>query len=195
MLSLLQEIERLIQGYPKLSQELYQYLFDNLKQSEFPKNHRILNQGEICRNVYFLENGLIRQFINEGNREVNTWFSKGGEFMTSMASFLKNQAATESIQTIEKTKVYWLSYDKLQEIYLRYPEFNLVGRLLIEKYYLEQEQRILMLQNLSAKEKIDLLMTRNPWMFQRIPLNHLASYLGITKETLSRLRSDKHTAS
>jgi len=87
--------------------------------------------------------------------------------------------------------LYVITYEDLDAIYRKHPEFNYVGRLLTEKYYVDLMERTLCLQFQSAKENYEQLVLNRPHILQRVTLGHIASYLGISQETLSRIRTKK----
>ena len=97
----------------------------------------------------------------------------------------------ENIEAIENSILYVITYDDLNNLYHNHPEFNYVGRLLTEKYYIDLMERTLCLQFQSAKESYDQLVKCQPYILQRASLGHIASYLGISQETLSRIRTKK----
>jgi CRP/FNR family transcriptional regulator, anaerobic regulatory protein len=105
-----------------------------------------------------------------------------------MYSFVSQKPSFENIEILEPSVLYAISYDNLQKMYLEFPEFNLIGRLFTEKYYIELEERVMSLQFLTAKERYEKLLIQQPMLLQRVTLGQIASYLGITQETLSRIR-------
>jgi CRP-like cAMP-binding protein len=90
---------------------------------------------------------------------------------------------------LEDCELIQIPYSHLQQLYNDFPETERIGRILTENYYVKLEGRLMSLQFTSAKERYELLMTNNPSIIQRAPLGYIASYLGITQETLSRIRA------
>lgn len=171
-----------------LSEQLRQYLADNLELLILPKKAFLLKHGKICRNIYFIQKGLARCFYIKDDKEVSSWFMKEGDVIISVESFFKQQPSYESIQALEDCELLCLHYDKLQFIFHDFPEFNFVGRVLTEKYYTLSEQRLYSLRMQRANERYAFLMTHYPELIQRVPSTFIASYLGITLETLSRIK-------
>ena len=115
-----------------------------------------------------------------------------GDFVISIISFLTQQPATEYVELLEPSIIYSISYAQLAELYRSFPEFNYVGRVLTERYYVQSEQRAYQLRTLSATERYVQLVREFPNLAQRVPLKYLASHLGIAPETLSRLRAKRN---
>jgi len=157
---------------------------------ELPKGTFLLEQGKTCKHLNFLESGFARAFYYKVGKEITTWFAFEHDIVASMYSFTAQKPSLENIEIIETSVVHSITYDQLQQLYQKYPEFNLIGRLLIEKYFIELEERILSLQIQPAKERYQKILQNQPELLQRASLGHIASYLGISQETLSRIRAD-----
>ena len=116
---------------------------------------------------------------------------KEGDFVISIVSFYTQTPSEEMIETIEDCILWSISYQRLHQLYFQFPEFNWVGRLLTEHYYVLSEQRTQNLRKKTADERYRHLVTSFPDISNRVPLKSIASYLGISFETLSRLRAKK----
>src|ERR1700712_1811866 len=173
--------------YP-LSPALYDYLFDKLKLVIVPKKGILLKEGKICKNIYFINKGLARCFYIKEDKEVSSWFMKEGDLIISVESFFAQKPSYENIQAIEECELFSISYDELHVIYHKFPEFNYIARVLTEKYYTLSEQRLFSLRMQRASERYAHLMDQSPEIIQRVPSTFIASYLGITLETLSRIK-------
>jgi CRP-like cAMP-binding protein len=114
-----------------------------------------------------------------------------GDFVISIVSFLTQQPSTEYVELLEPSVLYSVSYAQLQELYRAFPEFNYVGRVLTERYYVRSEQRAYQLRTLPGKERYAQFVESFPGIAQRVSLKYLATYLGVAPETLSRLRAKK----
>ena len=154
-----------------------------------PAQHLLLRPGQVARRVYFLETGLVRGYTLVHGREVSSWFMQANDFVISIVSFLTQQPSAEYLELLEPAAVLSISYEQLQALYRDFPEFNLTGRLLIEKYYVLSEQRAQHLRSRTATERYELLLQSFPTVFQRVAVQHVASHLGMAPETLSRLRN------
>ena len=174
--------------YP-LSQELIEYLRQNLQRVEIKKKTMLLEKGRICKNIYFIEKGVTRCYYLLNDKEVCSWFMKEGDVIISVESFFKQMPSYESIQALEDCTVYYISYEQLMYAYMNFVEFNFVGRILTEKYYTLCEQRLYSLRMHKAVERYNDLLQNDPEIIQRVPSKYVASYLGISLETLSRVKS------
>ncbi|TDH18147.1 Crp/Fnr family transcriptional regulator [Segetibacter sp. 3557_3] len=172
-----------------LSPALEQHLSEIIQRQLFPKKCMLLKAGHTCRHIRFVEQGLARCYHNENSKEVSSWFMKEGDVFISVESFYQQKPSIESIQALEDCHVYSIEYAQLQHIYSTYPEFNIIGRILTERYYQLAEQRSKSLRSKSARERYAYLLNNHPELIQRVPSKYLSSYLGITEETLSRIRS------
>lgn len=177
--------------YP-LSSDFNDYLTLILKERSFRKKEFLLKAGHVCRTIWFIRKGCVRCFYNEGDSEVCSWFMMEGHWVISVDSFFKQKPSYESIQALEDCNVYSMEYDQLQYLYKRYPEFNVIGRILTERYYALSEERLYSLRMKSAAERYNFLTNHYGEIVQRIPLKYIASYLGISEETLSRIRARKN---
>jgi CRP-like cAMP-binding protein len=176
--------------YP-LSQSAIEYLAENLKEIEIPKKEFILKQGRICYNIYFVEKGLLRCFYTKNDKEISSWFMKEHDVIFSVESFLNQTPSYENIQTLEDSLLHYITYAELQYLYNHCPEFNFIGRVVTEEYYKLSEQRLHSLRMQKANERYNFMMNYFPQMILRVQSKYIASYLGITEETLSRIRAAK----
>jgi len=172
-----------------LSQHLKDHLSDILKIRELSKKDYLLKTGRICTDICFVEKGLLRCFYLKEEKEVCSWFMKEGDVIISVESFFQQQVSNESIQALEDCTLYYITYSELQHTFTYYPEFNFVGRILTEKYYTLSEQRLYSIRMQRASERYEYLISNFPELIQRVPSKYIASYLSITEETLSRIRS------
>ena len=178
-----------INSLQPLSPDLKEYLCNTLKKQHFAKKDVILKKGRTATNIYFIEKGLVRCFYEKDGKEVSAWFMKEGDFIISVESFFSQKPGNETIQALEDCSVYFISHQELMYMYKSFPEFNFTGRILTEKYYMMCEQRLYSLRMQKAKERYNYLQENNPELTQRVSAQHIASYLGITMETLSRVKS------
>ena len=159
------------------------------KYQEFSKDSLILNVDEICNHLYFVVEGIVRQYYCLEDKEITSRFAFEGDFIYSPYSFILRKPSKEMISCISDCKFFVTTYEGLQYLYDNDPDWNRIGRLLIEHYFIELEERAFLMKAQTASERYDDLMQRYPDLVERVKLGHLASYLGITQETLSRIRA------
>jgi CRP-like cAMP-binding protein len=188
MSTLLTAVQALLPVSPALEAALAAVL----QREEWPARHQLLRPGQVAHHLYFVEKGLVRGYTLHAGQEISSWFMREGDFVISIVSFFTRQPSTEYLELLEPSVLYSVSHAQLEELYRTFPEFNYVGRVLTERYYVQSEQRAYQLRTLPAKERYAHLVRDSPSLTQRVPLKYLASHLGITPETLSRLRASKH---
>ena len=176
--------------YP-LTPGLQDHLFSILVEQNIPKKQYLLKAGQFCNHISFITKGLVRCFYTKDVQEVSSWFMKEGDIIVSVESFFYQKKSNESIQALEDCEIYSISFDQLEQIYRTFPEFNFVARVLLQKYYTLSEQRLYSLRMQRSQERYNYLLEHHSELILRVPSKHLASYLGITEETLSRIRSRK----
>jgi len=154
------------------------------------KGEYIVNIGERCSDMCFIEKGLLRGYYFDDGKEITSWFAQEEEFASCFYSFIANTPSFENIQALENCELTLISSTALQELYQKFPETERVGRIIVENYYLKFEERFLNLQFKTAKERYQNLILSKPSLLQRASLGQIATYLGISQETLSRIRAE-----
>ena len=145
-------------------------------------------KNKISKELFWVKRGTLRGYIETDTNLVTTWFAIDNDMVTSVTSFIQQQPSKECIEALEDSEVYIISYTNLQLLYKTSLEMNVIGRLLIEQYYINLEQRAFLLQYSTAREKYEAFVERYPQLLLKIPLSVIASFLGITQSTLSRIR-------
>jgi CRP-like cAMP-binding protein len=178
-----------IKNYSPLSDEAQHALHNCFEQVVFSKNEYLLEEGKICRHLYFLEQGALRGFYNLDGKEITHWFGFENDFVTSFHSFITQESAVENIQLLEGSILWAISKETLAGLFNRYHEIERLVRIVQEKYYIRLEERFVNAQFKTATERYENLLLQTPHILERVSLGHIASYLGISQETLSRIRS------
>lgn len=178
-----------IKNYSPLSAAAQDVLQNCFEQVVLSKNEYLLTEGNICRHLYFLQQGALRGFYNLDGKEITHWFGFENDFVISFHSFITQEAAVENIQLLEGSILWSISKNTLSGLYNQYHEIERLVRIAYEKYYIRLEERFVNAQFKSATERYESLLIQAPHIIERIPLGHIASYLGISQETLSRIRS------
>jgi CRP-like cAMP-binding protein len=176
--------------YP-VSDALCDALTKQLKREVVKKKQWLLQPGEVSNKIYFIETGLVRGFYLQQGQEKTVWFMKENDFLISIASFYARKPSDEYIEMLEDGVVWSLTHEQLQMLYREHIEFNYVSRVLTEQYYALSEQRAYRLRTQSAQERYQQLLDEAPEIVARVPLKHLASFVGLTPETVSRIRAKR----
>lgn len=154
----------------------------------FRKGKLLLKAGQVCDHIYFIRKGAIRGFFNEGKKDITTWISAENEVVSAISALDIREPALENIQAIENCELLALTWADYQDLYTKFPDFNIVARKILQKYYQDAEGRAFIARLTNAENKYRLFITRYGHLANRIPLKYIASFLGITLETLSRVR-------
>lgn len=156
------------------------------------KGEYFLREGELCRNVAFIESGLLLYSrLDDKGLEVICDLARENDWVTQYESFISQRASPLSIKAIEHTTLQVISYDRLQQLYAAFPTFERITRRIIEKVLMASLNRTNELQVLNAEERYEKFARENPDLVQRIPQYLIASYLGIAPQSLSRIRKKK----
>ena len=180
-----------VQQLTQLSNESKQALANVIKFSELPKGHMLIKAGVVCNHIFFIEKGLSRTFYYKDGKDITDWISPEGSFAVSIVSFLTRKPDIRSVELLEPSIVVSLSFNDLENLSAGYHEIERFGRLLVSEGIVLMQQRFDDLHFASALERYQKLLNTNPQLLQRVPLGMIASYLGITQETLSRIRAKK----
>jgi CRP/FNR family transcriptional regulator, anaerobic regulatory protein len=183
-------LDNILSQFGKISAACVADLTELVFEKELAKGEKLLDEGRICRNIYYVQQGGVRAFYYKDGKDIASWFSFEQDIAVAMYSFVSQKPSIESIEALETTVLIGISHDNLYKMYEKHPELNTIGRLLGEKYYIELEERLMSLQHQTAKERYAALIAEKPNLLQRATLGQIASYLGISQETLSRIRGN-----
>lgn len=174
-----------------LSPGLQGYLASVIQYRELSKKDYLLKAGHVCRDIYFIESGLLRCYYTKGDIEICSWFMKELDVIVSIESFYGRTPSHENIQALEDCTLYYISYEQLYHAYREYPEFNWVGRELTQNYYRLWAKQLYGLRMQQAPERYAWLLEQHPELIQRVPAKYLASWLGITEVMLSVIKGKR----
>jgi len=152
----------------------------------------ILKEGQVCIRACLILKGLTRSFYINEEQDITSRFMEEGLIITSWSSYYEQKPGNEFIEAVEDTSLACVDYKDIQQLYIDFPEFNVIGRRQTEYAFYLSEQRTQMLRKHSAEEKYKFFLEKHATLMQRVPLKHIATYLGMSEETLSRVRSRFH---
>jgi CRP-like cAMP-binding protein len=188
MTSSILDIFEFLNEFHPLSTELKERILLILKKDVYKKKAFLLKEGQVSNNIFLIESGLVRIFYLKDGVEICSGLLCERGILISVKSFFDRVPSLEFIQTLEDLTVYHINYQELEALYRDFPEFNIIGRKLITAYYVKSEERNYLLRRQSAQEKFKTFQDLFGHVAARIPRKDIASYLGVTLETLSRLR-------
>ncbi len=154
-----------------------------------PKNTRLFERGNVCHEFHFLEKGLARVFYYKDDKEITAWFSSENQLVSAIDSLFTGKPSSYNIEIIEDAVVWSLQFSKIEPVFQAFPIVERLGRLLITENYLLLDERMKLFAFCSAEERYERLGAQIPQVLRRIKLGHIASYLGISMEHLSRIRA------
>lgn len=185
----MQQLFQHLHSFYKLSVEAQAALEEYFEEMALPKGELIVTQGNVCRHMYFLQKGALRGFYNLDGKEITHWFGFENDFFTSFHSFITGEPAVENLQLLEGSILFAISKDAITALFNKHHEIERLVRIVYEKYYIRLEERYVNAQFKTAAERYEDLLMNTPHIIERVPLGQISSYLGISQETLSRIRS------
>lgn len=156
---------------------------------KFQKGDTILEEGKVCRALYFVDKGMVRQFYYKNKKDVTEHFSFEGRIVFCIESFLKQEPSRLIVEALENTKVYAIPYDDLQNLMVRNQEIDLLYRKVLEHVAISSQEHADSQRFENASERYERLLREKPEIVLRAPMVHIASFLQMTPETLSRVRN------
>lgn len=178
-----------VSQFTTLSADSKQELSRHLKRLELPKGHIIVRQETVCNFAYFIDSGLTRTYYLRDGKDVTDWISDENSFACSIISFITRKPDRRAIELLEPSILFSLHYNDLEALCRKCHDIENFFRKLVSFGLVQIQQRFDDLHFSTALQRYQTLMTAHPTFIQRVPLGMIASYLGITQETLSRIRS------
>jgi len=155
------------------------------------KNSFFLTEGQICKSIAFVNNGLLIYFKSLRNGDdITTDFAFEGDWVTDNYSRLNQTPSFMNIKAIEDSELLIINNEDLSALFINLPKLERIGRVLMEQAFMKITQHSIDLQSFSAKERYIRMLQNYPEVFQKVPLYHIANYLGIAPKSLSRIRNE-----
>ncbi|MDJ1469957.1 Crp/Fnr family transcriptional regulator [Cytophagaceae bacterium DM2B3-1] len=176
--------------HESLTEEEWEFIKAKFSYKAIVKSDFLLKQGQMCHSLSFVCTGLLRTYsLNEGGSEVTTHFGYHDSFVVSFPSFRNQHPSFENIRALTDSQLLVIEYKDVQDLFNHLPKWESIYRKVIEEAYACMEERNYILQMLPAGKRYELLIQNaHPVILQKAQLGYIASYLGITQETLSRIR-------
>lgn len=181
-------LQKFIEQITSMSDENLTLLIHNTATKEIKRGDRLLAEGDFCNEYYFVEKGYLRTYCHRDGVEINTRFTFEGEVTTNFKSMKADMPSDFFIEAGEKSIVRVFERKKLFDLCLNNPEIMLFTRRVLTRLLIESEEHANWFKIFTPLERYQYIQKNNPQILQRISLSHLASYLGVTRETLTRIR-------
>lgn len=188
----METLKNFIENYTSLPINEWKQITECFEKIIIQKDEIVLQEGKVCKYLYFVETGLLRFYINKDGNDITKFFTEAPYFFTSQASFNSQKPSTESIQAIEKSVIWRISYEQVNDLY-KLKSWTDFARKIIQEVQFFTEEILEELQTETAENRYEKMLKNSPALLQRIPLKYLASYLGIAPQSLSRIRKKMAT--
>jgi CRP-like cAMP-binding protein len=186
-----ERIKKAVSSVVSFSDGEWQILMGFIEPKTLRKNNYFLTQGQICNSIAFINAGsMIYCKLLETGKETTTDFAFTGDWVTDNRSRLNLTPSLIHIKATEDSELLIISHKNLNECYSRIPRLERLGRVLIEQAFVKIAQQSIDLQTLSASQRYEKMLHEYPEIFQKVPLYHIANYLGIAPKSLSRIRKE-----
>lgn len=178
--------------YPvNLSLESMMAVFTKLEKEEFPKNTILVKPGHVCENIYFIEKGAARIFYYKDEKDVTDGFRGEETLLLSIISFIRQKPDKRGIELLDDSVLWKLSYKDLEALAAEHPDIQYLYRMIMSSVLIMTQNRIDRMLFQTAEERYDDFVKSHPRANELLTLGMIASFLGITQETLSRIRAKK----
>ena len=184
------EIELILDQISPLSSQSIQLIADKIQLIRLSKNTTLIDADKVEKKLYFIKKGIVRAYTIDDGKEITFWFGKEGDLILSMRSYVENKIGYETIELMEDCELYEIKSSDLQLFYATNLDIANWGRKLAEIELIKTEERFISRQLGTAIDRYKKLLEENPSLINRVQLGYIASYLGISQVTLSRIRAE-----
>ncbi|MBR6320605.1 MAG: Crp/Fnr family transcriptional regulator [Prevotella sp.] len=179
----------LARRYSTMTHDELDMLEEILVPMKFAKGEKILDEGQVCENIYWIVKGLVRQFYYKNKKELTEYMATENTICMSIESLFREKPSQQIIQTLEPTILYAIPMHGLEAAAIKSVNIQMLYRKILEESLIISQQRADMLRFESAQDRYQKLVKTSPQLVLRAPLVYIASYLQMTPETLSRVRT------
>lgn len=184
----MQKLFQYIANYVEVPPRAIDALMPHIYQKDLAKGDFFIRQGEVCRHIAFIEEGFLRLFYEVEGKDITRDITREHTFLAAMSSYLSGRASEENVQALTDCKLWVIQKGKLEGLYDEYPVFERLARKSLEEFFIQHQQRIYTLIAEPAETRYERLLKERPDVLERVPLQYIASLLGIAQPTLSRIR-------
>jgi len=155
----------------------------------FSKKHLLHKEGTVCNHLFLIKKGIARSFYHKDGKDITAHFAIENTTITAIDSFIQRKNSRYNIELLEDSEIISISHQDMHQLLNEKPYYEKYIRIFLEQIYIDLAERIEDLLFHTAKERYDKLVENTPNLLQRVHLKHIASFIGITQETLSRIRA------
>ncbi|WP_164972665.1 Crp/Fnr family transcriptional regulator [Lacibacter luteus] len=185
----MEQLQQAINHISVLSPESNEAFVAAFEHWQVSKDHYLIREKQVADYIFFINKGIARIYYYKGGKEITEWIAMDGQFFLSITSFFQRTPSHLIIQTIEPAEVLGIHYNKLMELAKKYHDVETMFRKMLTGSLILSQQRMDSIQFETAQQRYEKLLHQFPDMVKRVPLSYIASFLGVTLETLSRIRS------
>jgi CRP-like cAMP-binding protein len=187
-------LQSFIQSIVDFTDEEMEVVMSHFKLRSIPSGEYFVDEGLVCSEIGFITKGYVRTYYEINEQEVTTMVLTKHNIVTAHTSFTLKRPSMSYIQAITDCEMLVMSKESMEELYDRFPKWERLGRLITEQVYGYMESRVVDYLSLSPEERYRKMLENEPKVLKHVPLRYIASMLGITPETLSRIRNKVHKA-
>ncbi|MEM6806780.1 MAG: Crp/Fnr family transcriptional regulator [Bacteroidota bacterium] len=185
-------LQNINNNYSPLSTACFKELTEHMKVLQLEKGSILVKEGQFANKSYYMVHGCARAYYVHEGRDISDWFAFEDEFISAIVSFFTDQPSPHYIEVLQDAILVEISRETINYLSNKYHDFERLIRVVVTKTMLSQRERISSILFHTAEEKYEQMLAIRPDIVHRVPLMHIASYLGMTLETLSRIRKQKN---
>ncbi len=185
-------LQAYIQGIVDFTDAEMETIMSHFKPMHLPAGEYFVDEGLVCNQIGFITKGFVRSFYEINDVEVTTMINTKHNIVTAHTSFTLQRPSMQYIQAITDSELLVMSHESMNRLYREIPSWERLGRLITERVYGYVESRVVDYLSLSPEDRYRKLLDENAKLVKKVPLRYVASMLGITPETLSRIRNKVH---
>jgi len=183
-------IKPFLRKYVAFTDKEITFLIDHMEVIHLKKNDFFIKEGQIANQIVFTSRGYLRVYYNHDGNEITRDITPLHSFATALPSYISQSPSFEIITAITDCELFAIQKKDLEYLYSHYPKWERFGRLIMEKMFVESQERIYAFITQSAEDRYRKLMQQHPDMIREVPLKYIADFIGIKLQSLSRLRKN-----
>ena len=184
----MESLARYINSLTPLSEEELNALLPFVRSQQLRKGEFFVRQGEVCQKIAFIERGFLRLFHEVDGKDITRDITEENTFLSAMGSYITGEPSVENVQAINDCQLWVIQKGKLESLYGQYPVFERLARKALEQFFVKHQNRIYTLIAEPAEVRYERLLQERPDVLQQVPLQYVASLLGVAQPSLSRIR-------